>query len=369
MRLIDRLVLRELIGPWAFGVGLFTTLLMAGTFLGRLTGYVVDGVPLSVIGQAFLLLLPALLAKTFAMAILLAALLGFGRLSSDSEFVALRAGGASIPRIVLPVAGFGLFVAVLTFAFNETVVPNATRQSLRLAAEIAKNKAPSSAMPLSRTEIKNGKLRLGIVAKNVRPTDQTLQGVTVVAYDDSGQESMVMLAPELRFTSTETWEMNGGATLISPDGRQVTRVEGRIWPQQVATIQKSFGDLIKERNDDFDAQSMRELAARIAEMKREGSQTKAQIANYEYGYWNKLSVPLAAIVFGTLGAVLGIRSHRTGTAAGFALAVAIIFGYMTLVNFMAVWAQGGAIPSWAASFAPLVIGSLACGVIMWRRNQ
>ena len=58
----------------------------------------------------------------------------------------------------------------------------------------------------------------------------------------------------------------------------------------------------------------------------------------------------------------------TGTAAGFALAVGIIFGYMMLSQFMNVWAQGGFIPAYAASFAPVVLGFIASWIIMWRRN-
>jgi lipopolysaccharide export system permease protein len=69
-----------------------------------------------------------------------------------------------------------------------------------------------------------------------------------------------------------------------------------------------------------------------------------------------------------LGAPLGIRNVRTGAATGFALSIAIIFGYILLANVMSVWAQGGAIPAYVASFTPLVIGLVAAGVIIWRRN-
>jgi lipopolysaccharide export system permease protein len=98
------------------------------------------------------------------------------------------------------------------------------------------------------------------------------------------------------------------------------------------------------------------------------NRTNGEIANYEYGYWNMISVPLAALVFGTLGAVLGIRGHRTGTSTGFALSIAIIFGYVTLANFMNVWAMGGVIPAYVASFAPLAVGMVVALYIMWRRN-
>ena len=98
------------------------------------------------------------------------------------------------------------------------------------------------------------------------------------------------------------------------------------------------------------------------------SLTVEQYRNREYWLWNKFAVPLAAFVFGVLGAALGIRSHRAGTATGFALAVAIMFAYMTLANFMNVWAMGGVIPPYVASFTPIILGLGAALVIMWRRN-
>ena len=57
------------------------------------------------------------------MAMLLAGLLAYGRLSGDSEIVALRAAGASIARIVAPAGLMAILVAVVAFAVDETMVP------------------------------------------------------------------------------------------------------------------------------------------------------------------------------------------------------------------------------------------------------
>ncbi|MCH8980291.1 MAG: LptF/LptG family permease, partial [Armatimonadetes bacterium] len=85
--------------------------------------------------------------------------------------------------------------------------------------------------------------------------------------------------------------------------------------------------------------------------------------------WNKLALPLAALVFGLVGAPLGIRNHRAGTATGFALSVVIIFGYMMLANAMSIMAQGGRMPAFIASFTPIVIGLVVAMVLIQRRNR
>ena len=102
MKRIDRLVLMELAAPWGFGVALFTVLLIAAGPLVKITSFLAAGAPAGEVGKLVALLLPAVLVKTFTMAMLLAGLLGFGRLSSDSEITALKAGGASVIRILRP---------------------------------------------------------------------------------------------------------------------------------------------------------------------------------------------------------------------------------------------------------------------------
>lgn len=96
------------------------------------------GISPGTIFHVILLLLPGIAVKTLAMALLLAALLSFGRLSNDSEITALRAAGASLTRILRPVLLFSIAVALLTFCINEFVVPEASYRAQTLTVEIKK---------------------------------------------------------------------------------------------------------------------------------------------------------------------------------------------------------------------------------------
>jgi lipopolysaccharide export system permease protein len=367
MRQIDRLIIKEIAGPWIFGVGLFSALLMAGSYLNKIADYVVQGAPGGLIAQLVFLLLPAVMVKTFTMAVLLAALLSFGRLSSDSEIVALRAGGASILRIVQPVMLFSLAIAFVTFGFNEVVVPSAASRASTLMRELADTANRREGDPVQFAIVSKRKLQAHVVARGLNIADRRMYGVTVVAYGDDGKVTHYLSAPEMEYRDKDDWRMIGTSKLVDANGGYVmSTVEA--WPEFIASIRKSPTELLRMGNNDPDLLSMREVKAEIARGIQEGDITQERIRNMQYWYWNKISVPLAAFIFGTLGAVLGIRNHRTGTAAGFALAVGIIFGYVTLANFMNVWAQGGVLPPWAASFAPLALGLVASGIIMWKRN-
>ncbi len=373
MKRIDRLILKELWSPWLSGVAMFSTLLMAATYLNRITDYVVQGVPASMIGEITMLLLPAILVKTFAMATLLGALLAFGRLSSDSEIVALRAAGASIYRIIRPVGLFAVVIASLAFLFNETFVPYAAKRSQALAKIVARSLNAKANQPASQSIVDEGKVVGFIVAQDFNLRTSTLRNVTIVARDDVGKDNFYLEAKELQYKPPEAgsppdWRIVGGAKLVSADGRSRVEIEDEVWPSSVPKVAMKPEEIGTQQVNDPDYFSARELWRQLQLAKIDKTLTPEQYRNREYWFWNKFALPFAAFVFGLLGAALGIRNHRTGNAAGFAIAIGITFAYMTLANFMNTWAMGGIIPSWLASFTPIVLGTIAAIVIMWRRN-
>lgn len=368
MKRIDRLIAGEIVGPWFFGVAMFSSLLLAATYLGRIADYVVQGLPVSLILKITLLMLPPILVNGFAMATLLGALLAFGRLSGDSEIVALRAGGASIYRIIRPAAMFSLGVAALTFYFNNTLVPNSVKEFEGLTDVVSKSLKKKSSKPIFQPIIEDDTLKAMIMAKDFNLGTQTLYGVTITALDSKGEPTFLLVAKGLHYETTKEWRIMGPTKLFSADGRDYSEIKGDLWPGQLPKLKEPPEKIGVQERKNPDYFTIAELREQLAKADIDKSLTPEQYRNREYWLCNKFAVPLAALVFGILGAALGIRSHRAGTATGFALAVGIMFTYMTLANFMNVWAMGGVIPPFVASFTPIVLGLGAAVVIMWRRN-
>jgi lipopolysaccharide export system permease protein len=371
MKRIDRLIVGELVGPFLLGVAMFSSLLLAATYLGRITEYIVQGVPPALIGKITLLLLPPIFIKTFSMATLLGSLLAFGRLSGDSEIVACRASGASIYRIIAPVAGFAAVIALVTFILNDTLVPYAAKQARQMTESVSKSLNSKSQQSVFQPIFdESGKRAQMMMADDFNLKEGTLTGVTLVNYDQSGEPDFYLRAKSMKYDplkKEEGWRIIGGAKLFSGDGTDVTTINGDVWPQQLQTFSKPPNELGYQQINDPDYFTSSELRKQITE-RSDKSISEDQYRNREYWFWLKFSLPLAALVFGILGAALGIRSHRAGTSAGFALAVGIMFAYMMISNLMNTWAMGGAIPSYLAAFTPVLIGFVGAIVIMWRRN-
>ena len=132
LKTIDKYVLSELLEPFLFGMAFFVAIWLIDLMMELINLVFAKGVPLTVVALFFIYNLPPTLVISFPMATLLSNLVSFGRMSSDSEVTALKAGGYSFSRIVRPAILSGLFITFLTFLFNERLVPVANEKFTKL---------------------------------------------------------------------------------------------------------------------------------------------------------------------------------------------------------------------------------------------
>ena len=157
-------------------------------------------------------------------AILLGTILAFGRLSGDSEHIALYASGVSFFRIARPVAWLGLIVGVITLFWNESVVPPATRELYKVMANAVED-VNAVAKPLRYDIKEKGKDRIeqfvsidgGYDAKT-----KSLIRVTILRFDKSGKPSIMVYADRAiaRDTTGTNWTFYDAN--LEPVGQPVT---------------------------------------------------------------------------------------------------------------------------------------------------
>ncbi|HLQ76957.1 MAG TPA: LptF/LptG family permease, partial [Terriglobia bacterium] len=103
MRRLDRYILREILYPTLIGLVALTFVAVTRQ-LGTLLEFIVrQSATPGEVWAVSAAILPNVLTFTLPMAVLVGILTGFGRLSSDSETIAMRAAGVSMRRILGPV--------------------------------------------------------------------------------------------------------------------------------------------------------------------------------------------------------------------------------------------------------------------------
>ena len=126
MKRLDRYLLKESLPPLIFGLLLYSTLAVVSVTLPRLQWIV--GAPLGPLLGWLALQVPAAAVQTLPIALLLAVLLTFGRLSTDGELLAAQAGGVALGRLARVFVLLGLLAAAGALFLNERVLPTTNAQ-------------------------------------------------------------------------------------------------------------------------------------------------------------------------------------------------------------------------------------------------
>lgn len=122
---LDRYLAVEVGGPFLGGVVFFTFILLMFQMLRLASAMIEHSVPtvilLKIVGYLVVTFMPIVLPLAFLLSVLVA----FGRLSADSELVAMKANGVSIFRLSLPVVAISILVALASLALNFDWAPRA----------------------------------------------------------------------------------------------------------------------------------------------------------------------------------------------------------------------------------------------------
>jgi len=140
MKIIDRYIGKEILVTMLFAVAVLSLVLVLGNFFKRLLDLLVNhDAPLELILSFFVSILPFSLTFTIPWGFLIAVLLVFGRLSADSELVALRSNGISIPRLCVPLFFFAIVACLTCLWINIEVAPRAQEKMKNTVYRIAMN--------------------------------------------------------------------------------------------------------------------------------------------------------------------------------------------------------------------------------------
>lgn len=128
MPLIDRYLLRQLLGPTVLATAALTAVALLSQSLSALDIIVSQRQSALVFAKVTLLALPQLLNMVLPVAIFVATLVSLNRLHTEQEIVVCFAGGMSRWRVIAPALRLGAMVAILALVMNLWVQPLAARE-------------------------------------------------------------------------------------------------------------------------------------------------------------------------------------------------------------------------------------------------
>jgi len=391
-KLLDRYVMGELLGPLFFGWTLFIVLFVFSVNLFKLAQLAARGAAFDVVGE--MLGLRVVLASVYClpMAMLLAGLLAFGRLSGDSEVVAMQASGIPNLRIIRNAFLLGLLLSIAGIAINEYVIPPAGRrlQTLEdgvkkaLKGKILDDLADQKAFIIQ--DYDGGKLSRVIIAKRFEasepPRPALMRGVTYMQYE-KGEVQMLVEADRAEWIGDDKdhpgrqwWRFIEAKTQLMD---RVTPGKKVVWESSDMKfyLNKPVQQVQAEQKD-ADEMTYRELKRYIQDIRSHGAggwaggkveKQRRVIRELEVDLERKLAVPFAALVFALIGAPLGIRKQRSTTGVGIGLSILVIITYYIGMSFLSVMGQNGQLgpmeAAWGCNAAGLLVGLF----LTWRSSR
>ena len=352
LSVMDRYIALELLMPFLFGLGLFTSLGVAiGTLFDLVRKVTESGLLVDLAIKVLILKMPDFLVLAFPMSVLLACLMAYSRLADDSETIALQSIGVSVYRIVLPGLIFCIFVTGLTFLFNDFVAPAANYQaSLTLKQALGKNQLPFFERNIIYPEYNKDKVMSRLFYAE-EYNGEELKGLTILDRSTDGVDQIITSQSAVWNVEDRLWDFfNGTIYLIAPDGsyRNILRFQHK----QLA-LPKAPLDVAKKCND-YGEMNIFQARKCLENLRLSGNEKK--IRKLKVRIQEKLALPFVCLVFGLVGAALGVRPQNTGKATSFGICVLVVFFSYLLGFISSSLGVSGVLTPFMAAWLPNLIG-------------
>ena len=342
---------REVAVPFLLGIGVFTFILLIARMLKLVELVVNRNVPVLEIVKLFAYILPTFLEVTVSMALLLAILLSFGRLSADSEIVALKTSGISLYQMVLPVTLFTSLVTLLALLLAVYARPWGNHNLKASLYEIAKTCASDGL----RERIFNDDFAgLVIYVEHIERPGDRLEGIHIADERDPNQRNTVLAAICFLVGNEDAHTvtlrlMDGSIHTFLPGVKSYHKTDFTTYDVtlNLAVALAKFS----QREKDAQEMTLSELRAVIAERSAAGRAINAELVELH----RKFSLPFACLVFGLVGVPLGIQPVRAVRSRSFSVSLALIFVYYLLLTGGEAMAERGTLPAVVALWIPNVV--------------
>lgn len=357
-KIINRYIFKEISLVFVLILLILTFVLLMGKAVSLMELIINKGVRLLDVAQLILFLLPSLMVYTIPISLLVATLIGIGRLSSDSEITVMKSSGISLYQLLSPVFVLASLSFLATIIMSLFLSPAGNIATKDLLFNIVQHKASVGIQERVFNDDFQGVL---IYANHIPSSGDYLEGVIVSNRRNSQNPTTIFarrayLVSDIRNLSM-IMRLETGIScsddMVSGLYKQMAfrtyDVNLQIVASAAAVQEKKSRDMYPQelfqhiQSNDLDSRKQREL---IIE------------------FYNKLAIPFSCLIFPVIAMPLAIRPQRSAKSRGFVVGMAIIFIYYLLQFGSGSLVEMGKLPPVAGAAGTTVI-FLCCGLFLF----
>jgi len=404
IKIFPRYIITESLAYFGVSLLVFTALLFTLRMLKLASLVINKGVDLSRVVMVFVSVIPTFLEIALPLAVLLGVMLGFARLSGDSEIIVIRASGVSLKQLIKPVAVFGILCAMLSLFVSLYLRPWGYKELSRNLFEIARTKSTAGlsegvfndlgmiTLYAEKIDHHSGDLehiliedrrekavkriitaQTGIIksSESARTINFNLKNGQIheMVEDDYTLTNFttndLAMNPDDLYDSSSSKkgkrarEMTNGELSRNARLTQLQLYKARLLSYRAKTTLSKAQASPKTEDEETEEPSAEEIQRKLNQLKIERGR--------------RLSMPFAAFILALLAMPLGIQPPRTqkawgaGLSASFGLVVFVI--YYGILSLGIALAENNFVNPYLAVWAPNIVSALIAGYTLSKMSS
>ncbi len=403
MRILDRYILKENFKPFIVSLMVTTFVMLLDRIIDLLNLIIDKNLDFITILSIFGLSLPFMLALTVPMAVLLASIMSFGRLSVDNELIACKACGINIYSLIKPTVIAGLILSLFMVYFNNAILPDTNHMLKNLMIKVNYRRPVTAIVPGTFTVMKNytiyakdiqddelldiviynrekNKFPVTIFAKrgtvNLQDGGNSLQAILYEGqmherdvenpdkYTMSKFKRFTLNLPDLGYRINEEGsDYRGDRELSSTAMLQIIKERKESMISVQSEIEKVKQEIVKLRPDSTTStMAQRELKKfhnKLNIQKDKLESLNSDIRKYAVEVHKKYAIAFACIIFVLIGAPVGMMTRTSGVGMAFSVSSVVFLIYYGTLTLGEELADKGTI----SPFIAMWISNIIFGII------
>lgn len=358
MKIVTKYLLREILGPFFFGLLAFSGMFLGFALINVIQWADAYNVPFFTVLKLWSYHFPENIAYGAYIGMLLATLLGLGRMTGHSETIAMQAGGVSFIQIATPVLITGLVVSVATFFFNEALTPMGKMAYRKERAYLASNKPKGIIKNHFFTEYgKNGVKRL-VYAEEYYIAEERFHNVMI--QEVKGEKLIRTIKTKELLWGKDSWYFHEGELFYYK--------EDSVVPIRVAEGNNPSGLENTPKQVSILAQKPEEMSwSELRWYLKNTNLNKKTRNRLEVQFHLKLAMPFASFLFALLGTPLALQSQRRTSSTGLGLCIVYVIIYYLLMALGSFLGHSGTVPPFIGAWFQNIIVGLFGGYMFLRK--
>lgn len=355
--IIYRYLSREIFYPFLLVLVILTFVLLMGRILQLMDLMLNKGVGVLTIGQLVLFLIPSFLTITIPIALLVAILIGLGRLSRENEILVMKSAGISLYQLVPPVVVLALatFAAVLLLQGYFAPLVNSSGRSL--LHDIGSRQAGIGL----KEQVFNDDFPGLMIFANQVSVEGTVMEEIFISDSRVGESPITIIAQRGRiFADSGSGEAtlrleNGSTHTVGADRTTYRKMDFSIYNINLAMSSPASTGAnggIRDGSEMTPLEIFRVLQSRPGLTEKERNVLLIELHK-------RFSLPVTCLVFALLAFPLAMVKHRTAKSRAFVVALGVVISYYVLQLGGDALGETGKISPAIATWTPnLIMGIL-----------